>query len=138
MGKSFKPKRQCQRHARLRISVIRKHGSPIHFTEVAKQIEKLFKKKAHVATTHNELSKIHDLFSLAAVCMHFLNGVTFLAWSKMSSEKFSSKTAHFQKTKSSKRFSKNATSKKTRSWSISRIQNISRKTKKADTIWYNT
>jgi hypothetical protein len=37
--------------------VIRKHGSPIHFTEVAKQIEKLFKKKAHVATTHNELIK---------------------------------------------------------------------------------
>jgi DNA-binding winged helix-turn-helix (wHTH) protein len=37
--------------------VIRKHGSPIHFTEVARQIEKLFKKKAHVATTHNELIK---------------------------------------------------------------------------------
>ncbi|MEI6238673.1 MAG: sigma factor-like helix-turn-helix DNA-binding protein [bacterium] len=37
--------------------VIRKHGSPIHFREVAKQIEKLFKKKAHVATTHNELIK---------------------------------------------------------------------------------
>ncbi len=37
--------------------VIRKHGSPIHFTEVAKQIEKLFKKKAHIATTHNELIK---------------------------------------------------------------------------------
>jgi hypothetical protein len=37
--------------------VIRKHGSPIHFREVAKQIEKLFGKKAHVATTHNELIK---------------------------------------------------------------------------------
>jgi DNA-binding winged helix-turn-helix (wHTH) protein len=37
--------------------VIRKHGSPIHFTEVAKQIERLFKRKAHVATTHNELIK---------------------------------------------------------------------------------
>lgn len=37
--------------------VIRKHGSPIHFTEVAKQIEKLFKRRAHVATTHNELIK---------------------------------------------------------------------------------
>ncbi len=36
---------------------IRKHGSPIHFKEVAKSIEKLFKKKAHVATTHNELIK---------------------------------------------------------------------------------
>ncbi len=37
--------------------VIRKHGSPIHFTEVAKKIEEIFKKKAHIATTHNELIK---------------------------------------------------------------------------------
>jgi DNA-directed RNA polymerase delta subunit len=37
--------------------VIRKHGSPIHFREVAKQIGLVFKKKAHVATTHNELIK---------------------------------------------------------------------------------
>jgi hypothetical protein len=37
--------------------VIRKHGSPIHFRDVAKQIEKMFSKKAHVATTHNELIK---------------------------------------------------------------------------------
>lgn len=37
--------------------VIRKHGSPIHFTEVAKKITQLFGKKAHVATTHNELIK---------------------------------------------------------------------------------
>lgn len=37
--------------------VLRKHGSPIHFREVAKSIEKLFGKKAHVATTHNELIK---------------------------------------------------------------------------------
>ena len=37
--------------------VIRKHGSPIHFREVANQITKIFKKKAHIATTHNELIK---------------------------------------------------------------------------------
>ena len=37
--------------------VIRKHGSPIHFREVAKQIGTIFNKKAHVATTHNELIK---------------------------------------------------------------------------------
>lgn len=37
--------------------VLRKHGSPIHFRDVAKSIEKLFGKKAHVATTHNELIK---------------------------------------------------------------------------------
>lgn len=37
--------------------VIRKHGSPIHFRDVAKQITAMFNKKAHVATTHNELIK---------------------------------------------------------------------------------
>jgi hypothetical protein len=37
--------------------VIRKHGSPIHFKEVAEQIVKIFKKRAHIATTHNELIK---------------------------------------------------------------------------------
>ncbi len=37
--------------------VIRRHGSPIHFREVAQQINKLFDKKAHVATCHNELIK---------------------------------------------------------------------------------
>lgn len=37
--------------------VIRRHGSPIHFKEVAKLIYQLFNKKAHVATTHNELIK---------------------------------------------------------------------------------
>ncbi|MFA6050340.1 MAG: sigma factor-like helix-turn-helix DNA-binding protein [Candidatus Paceibacterota bacterium] len=36
---------------------IRKHGSPIHFKEVAKSIAQMFDKKAHVATTHNELIK---------------------------------------------------------------------------------
>lgn len=37
--------------------VLRRHGSPIHFREVAKLINEIFKKKAHVATTHNELIK---------------------------------------------------------------------------------
>lgn len=37
--------------------VLRKHGSPMHFTEVAKSISSYFDKKAHVATTHNELIK---------------------------------------------------------------------------------
>ncbi len=37
--------------------VIRRHGSPIHFREVAKAISEIFGKKAHVATTHNELIK---------------------------------------------------------------------------------
>ncbi|MEI8339813.1 MAG: sigma factor-like helix-turn-helix DNA-binding protein [bacterium] len=37
--------------------IIRKHGSPIHFKEVAKAIGTVFNKKAHVATCHNELIK---------------------------------------------------------------------------------
>ena len=37
--------------------IIRKHGSPMHFTEVAKSITSVFGKKAHVATCHNELIK---------------------------------------------------------------------------------
>ncbi len=37
--------------------IIRRHGSPIHFKEVAKAITTVFNKKAHVATTHNELIK---------------------------------------------------------------------------------
>lgn len=37
--------------------VIRRHGSPIHFREVADTICNVFDKKAHVATCHNELIK---------------------------------------------------------------------------------
>lgn len=37
--------------------ILRKHGSPIHFREVAKLISDVFNKKAHIATTHNELIK---------------------------------------------------------------------------------
>jgi hypothetical protein len=35
--------------------VVRKRGQPMHFREVAKEIFAEFKKKAHVATCHNEL-----------------------------------------------------------------------------------
>jgi hypothetical protein len=37
--------------------VMRKHGSPMHFREVAKSIQETFGKKTHVATCHNELIK---------------------------------------------------------------------------------
>ena len=37
--------------------VMRRHGSPMHFREVAEAIEKTFGKKTHVATCHNELIK---------------------------------------------------------------------------------
>lgn len=36
---------------------LKRHGSPMHFTEVAKGIEKLFSRETHPATTHNELIK---------------------------------------------------------------------------------
>lgn len=36
---------------------VKQHGSPMHFTEIAKAITSLFNKRAHVATCHNELIK---------------------------------------------------------------------------------
>lgn len=36
---------------------VKRHGSPMHFKEVSKAIQDLFDKKAHIATTHNELIK---------------------------------------------------------------------------------
>ncbi len=36
---------------------VKRHGSPMHFKEVAGAIKELFDKKAHTATTHNELIK---------------------------------------------------------------------------------
>ena len=36
---------------------VKRHGSPMHFKEVAEAIKNLFSRKAHVATTHNELIK---------------------------------------------------------------------------------
>lgn len=36
---------------------VKRHGEPMHFSTVAKTIGTLFSKKAHVATTHNELIK---------------------------------------------------------------------------------
>ena len=37
--------------------VMRRHGSPMHFREVATAINKTFNKNVHIATTHNELIK---------------------------------------------------------------------------------
>lgn len=36
---------------------IKRHGKPMHFSEVSQAISNLFSKRAHVATTHNELIK---------------------------------------------------------------------------------
>ncbi|MFM2357483.1 MAG: hypothetical protein RJA61_220 [Candidatus Parcubacteria bacterium] len=56
-GKSQSPNIKAKGIRDYAFLVIRRHGSPIHFREVAKAIETVFKKKAHVATTHNELIK---------------------------------------------------------------------------------
>ncbi len=56
-GKSASPNINAKGMRDYAFLVIRKHGSPIHFREVAKSISEIFKKKAHVATTHNELIK---------------------------------------------------------------------------------
>ncbi|MFA6338859.1 MAG: sigma factor-like helix-turn-helix DNA-binding protein [Candidatus Paceibacterota bacterium] len=56
-GKSSSPNVRTKGIRDYAFLVIRKHGSPIHFKEVAKSITKIFNKKAHVATTHNELIK---------------------------------------------------------------------------------
>lgn len=37
--------------------VLRKHGNPMHFREVAESITAMFNKRSHPATTHNELIK---------------------------------------------------------------------------------
>jgi len=37
--------------------VLRQNKAPLHFTEVAREIDKTFNKKAHPATCHNELIK---------------------------------------------------------------------------------
>ncbi len=56
-GKSKSPNISAKGMRDYAFLVIRKHGSPIHFREVAKLITEVFNKKAHVATTHNELIK---------------------------------------------------------------------------------
>ncbi len=50
---------------------VKKHGSPLHFREVAQLIEKMFNRAAHVATTHNELIK-DDRFVLVGRGMYAL------------------------------------------------------------------
>lgn len=51
---------------------VKRHGSPMHFKEVAEAIKELFEKKAHVATTHNELIK-DDRFVLVGRGLYALS-----------------------------------------------------------------
>ncbi len=51
---------------------VKRHGSPMHFKEVAETINDLFDKKAHTATTHNELIK-DDRFVLVGRGLYALS-----------------------------------------------------------------
>lgn len=56
-GKSRSPNIRARGIRDYAYLILRKHGSPMHFREVAKGIAKTFGKSAHVATCHNELIK---------------------------------------------------------------------------------
>ncbi len=56
-GRSSSPNVKAKGMRDFAYLAIRRHGSPMHFTEVAKAIQQLFDRKAHVATCHNELIK---------------------------------------------------------------------------------
>ncbi len=52
--------------------VMRQHGSPLHFTDVADKITEMFDREAHVATCHNELIK-DDRFVLVGRGLYALS-----------------------------------------------------------------
>jgi hypothetical protein len=56
-GRSSSPNVRVKSMRDLAYLTLKRHGSPMHFTEVALNIEKLFGRKAHPATCHNELIK---------------------------------------------------------------------------------
>jgi hypothetical protein len=56
-GKADSPQVRVKSVRDLAYLTVKRHGSPMHFTEVAKAIESTFGKKTHIATTHNELIK---------------------------------------------------------------------------------
>ena len=56
-GVSFSPNVRAKGIRDYAYLAVKRHGSPMHFKEVASAIKELFQKNAHVATTHNELIK---------------------------------------------------------------------------------
>jgi len=56
-GKSTSPSIKTRGIKDYAFLMMRKHGSPMHFREVAKAVAGTFGKKCHVATCHNELIK---------------------------------------------------------------------------------
>lgn len=56
-GKAESPHVRIRNTRDFAFLTLKRHGSPMHFTEVARGIEKLFGRETHPATTHNELIK---------------------------------------------------------------------------------
>jgi len=56
-GRATSPNVRVKSMRDLAYLTLKRHGSPMHFTEVAQNIEKIFKRPAHPATCHNELIK---------------------------------------------------------------------------------
>ena len=56
-GSTFSPNVRAKGIRDYAYLAIKKQGSPMHFTEVAKSIRELFERDAHEATCHNELIK---------------------------------------------------------------------------------
>lgn len=56
-GQADSPQVRVKSMRDLAYLTLKRHGSPMHFTEVAENIQRLFKRKAHPATCHNELIK---------------------------------------------------------------------------------
>ncbi len=56
-GKAHSPNIRTRGVKDFAFLVMRRHGSPMHFKEVADSISKVFGKKTHYATCHNELIK---------------------------------------------------------------------------------
>lgn len=56
-GRATSPSVRVKGMRDLAYLTLKRHGSPMHFSEVANQVKELFGREAHVATTHNELIK---------------------------------------------------------------------------------
>tara|TARA_B100000745_G_scaffold81753_1_gene50685 strand:+ start:1284 stop:2321 length:1038 start_codon:yes stop_codon:yes gene_type:complete len=56
-GRATSPSVRVKGMRDLAYLTLKRHGSPMHFSEVASQVRTLFGRNAHVATTHNELIK---------------------------------------------------------------------------------
>lgn len=71
-GKAHSPNVRAKGMRDYAYLAIKQHGSPMHFSEVAKTIADLFDRKAHVATCHNELIK-DDRFVLVGRGLYALS-----------------------------------------------------------------